>query len=493
VCLSDALGLLFRTQKELSRFSAVEFGNYSLEALRIPMNVDASAFGQASGSEMPSSPGSKVESGDSESVHQPPTELEIDDAEALRVAVRRADSLAGTVAFLLTSSPGRQSWMRGVQALSEGDPRWSDDSSWPERVLAAVLRVIPEVTDADRALLLAAVDVVSTLPVEQGWPTDQVLSDVRRAAMDYAATAGETATKEIALWADRAREVLNARAEPQSLSDDAHVVSRAILLLLLRGDLENIANGIATSVGRQRPGPHVLGIASCLAAFRAGARALPSRYKTGVDDEGSGRLLYYVGELFAGYLQSESPSLFPVGIPRPELTYRRIRTLQGEWVTKVNAREIARIPAAFDTALERLFSMGRDLGFEFEDHGESGLVTRVVSTDGSQRRVYLRVLKGDSASGAVVRFSSPTLRVVGVKSRSRLSKELLLELLERNADPDINCRFAIEQDDGPVVVVLADQLLGTLDEAEFKKHVVHVAQVASSFDLSHAPSASAGG
>ena len=492
VCLSDTLALLFRTQKELSRFSAVEFGNYSLEALRIPMKVDASAFDQASGSESTSTLGSQVENGDSGSVHKPPAELEVADVEVLRVALRRADSLAGAVAYLLTSSPGRHSWMRGVKALSDGGPQWSADSSWPEKTMAAVMRVIPEVSDADRALLLATVDVVSTLPVEQGWPTDQVLSDVRRRAMDYTTTAGESATKEIALWADRAREVLEARAEPHSLSDDAHVVSRAILLLLLRGDLENIVNGIATSVGRQRPGLHVLGVASCLAAFRTGARALPSRCKTGVDGEGSGRLLDYVGELFAGYLQSESSSLFPPGVPRPELSYRRIRTLQGEWVTKVNTREISRIPAVFDTGLERLFSMGRDLGFEFEEHGESGLATRVVSSDGRQRPVYLRVLKGDSAAGAVVRFSSPTLRVTGVKSRSRLPKELLLDLLERNADPEINCRFAIEQDEGPVVVVLVDQLLGTLDEAEFQKHVVHVAQVASSFDLSHAPSTTVG-
>ena len=81
----------------------------------------------------------------------------------------------------------------------------------------------------------------------------------------------------------------------------------------------------------------------------------------------------------------------------------------------------------------------------------------------------------------MVRFSSPALKAVSVGTK-KLSKEFLLDLLTKNANAEMNCRFAIE-DDGKVVV-LVDQLLETLDDAEFRRHVAHVAQVADEFELS---------
>ena len=486
ICLSDVAAFVFRTQKEMSRFSAVEFGNYSLEALRVATEVDEALFGgprdgdEVDSARMRATPEREVNEVGVPADHH-------GDLSQLRDAIRRADALAGVTAYLLSSSPGHRSWMRGVQAVASGKHEW--EATWPERLAAAISRTVGEVKDSDRALLFATVETIWKLPVEEGWPGEQVLSDVQQLAIQLAPSDDEAVRREISLWADRAREVLSAKTEPQSLGDDSHILPRAILLLLLRGDLENIATGVAAATGRQRPGPQVLGIASCLAAFRSGARALPSWCKLGSQGEGSGRLLEYVGELFVAHLQDESPTLFPAEVPRPEVAYRPGKALRGEWVATVSGREVARLPAAFDTVLERLLSMGRDLGYDFEEYGDFGLTTRVPASDGRPRPVHLRVLKGDSSAGPVVRFSSPTLKIVGVKS-SRLSKELLLDLLMRNAAPNINCRFAVEQEDGPVVVVLADQLLGTLDEAEFKKHVEHVAQVASEFDLSRVPSAS---
>jgi hypothetical protein len=96
--------------------------------------------------------------------------------------------------------------------------------------------------------------------------------------------------------------------------------------------------------------------------------------------------------------------------------------------------------------------------------------------------VYLDLLQSERSGGAVVRFSSPTLKLVGTNSRSRLPKEFLLDLLIRNASPEMNCRFAIVDDDS-TIVALVDQLLAKLDEAELKQHVQHVAQVADEFEL----------
>jgi hypothetical protein len=478
VCLSDVAALLFRNEKELVRFSSLEFGNYSIDSARIPVRVDARAFSNPN-AERPADPDSDAVQ---ESRDQSGGPVE-ENAQVLS-AVRRADSLAGFTTYLLSSSPGRHSWMRGVQAVAHGQPKWSDEASWAERLAAVICGGILAPCDVDSALLAATVDVIFNLPVEDGWPAEKVLSEVRRLALTHIGAENTTATRDIELWTERARDVLNAKTEPSSLSDDAHVTQRSVLLLLLRGDVDAIATDRRSSGGRLRPGPNVVGLASALAAYRSGARALPASCKSGPPGEASGRLIRYVGEIFAGLLAGDSKSLFPSGIPRAKVAYRRIATLQGEWVTTVNERELSRIPASFDTGLERLLTMGRHLGFDFVEHGDTGLETDVTQANGKQRPVYVKVLKAEAAS-SIVRFSSPTLELKGVNSRSRLPKEFLLNLLVRNADPDMNCRFAVDDEEG-LVVVLVDQLLGTLDEAEFRQHVQHVADVASKFEMSRA-------
>jgi hypothetical protein len=374
--------------------------------------------------------------------------------------------------------------MQGVERLFASKPKTSDALTWPERVVNAALARSREVANADDALLTATVDVLAKYPVESGWPAEQVLAEVTDGARTRGTSLDERATRELARWSERAADVLASRAEPQSLADNGYVLQRAVLLLLLRGDLDGMSEGTVPSDGALRPGPQVVGIASALAALRTGLRAMPFRYKTASDQQAPGRLLAYLGEAFLGMLQDpEQNSLIPSLMPSPKVSYRPIRTLQGEWIVTVSSKEMTRTVAEFDRGLERLLTMGRHLGFEFEEHGMSGLVTHVPRPDGRRRPVYLDVLQSERSGGAVVRFSSPTLKLVGTNSRSRLPKEFLLDLLVRNSSPEMNCRFAIVDDDS-TIVALVDQLLATLDEAELKQHVQHVAQVADEFELS---------
>lgn len=466
VALSDVDALFFRSDKEKARFTSLEFGNYSLDALNLPCKIADDTFPPSDEAVVPAIADT----------------AEPSVASDLNAALRRTESLAGLVAYLFNASPGRAIWMRGVQALTADGRRVTNSPrTWPERISGSIADRSAPIRDSDDALLVSAIEVLSGLPLEEGWPSHEVLGRIRECATTLVPPADEKVGRDISVWADRALEILDARAEPSSLADDAHVLPRAILLLLLRGELDAILTGIAASTGNQRPGPQVLGVAGALAAYRTGLRALPNRCKSGPDRAASTAMLSYLGELFLALLCQSDLSLFPARFPRPQVTYRRIKALQGEWVVTIDGTECARIAATFDSGLERLLTMGRDLGFEFEEHGDTGLVTKVVKSDGKPRPVYLKVLKGDTVGGAVVRFSSPTLKLVGSNSRSKLSKEVLLKLLIRNADSDMNCRFAIE-DDESLIVVLVDQLLGTLDEAEFRKHVYHVAHVAAEFD-----------
>lgn len=484
VCLSDVSGLCFRTEKELARFESLEFGNYDLATTGVQVGVDATLFDgspepvneSAQGVpsprvDIPATPDAQV---------LPPEPVPTREAADI---VRTADCRSGLLAFLLTGSPGKRVWMQGVQALFATRPKGTAPRSWPEYIAGSALGIPIHAAAVDQALLSAVIDVLRNYPIENGWPAHQVLAEVTDAARIRAASREERVLRDLAIWSERAGSVLASRAEPQSLADDAFVLQRAVLLLLLRGDLVGVDEDDAAQKGPLRPGPQVLGAAGALAAFRTGLRAMPARYKAASDPQASSRLLAYLGEVFVSMLQGGGQSsLVPSSLPSPVINYRSIRTLQGEWITTVESREVARIIANFDGGLERVLTMGRHLGFELEERGSEGLVTHVRQPDGRTQPVYLDLLYSERVGHAVVRFSAPTLKLVGMSSRSRLPKEFLLDLLMRNSDPDMNCRFAIVDEDS-VIVVLVDQLLGTLDEAELKGHIHHVARVAAEFEL----------
>lgn len=485
ICLSDVEGLLFRSEKERDRFEGREFLNYDLTSLGARLGIEPSLFEGTAGHASAPSMTDALKSGGldehaAESDTQSTTTSDVD--YAIRT-VRAADSLTGLLAFLLTGSPGSRAWMHGVQRLFAKKARGSS-TTWPERLASAAIGVPVDAPPAERALLNAIVDVLRRYPVEGGWPSEQVLTEIAVQAKGRLESHEESAVKDLDRWALRANDVLASRAEPQSLADDGFVLQRAALLLLLRGDLVGLASGDTKPAGAQLPGPLVRGTAGALAAMRTGLRGLPARYKMASDMGAPGHWLEYLGEIFVAQLQAAGPSgLVPPSFPTPTLTYRPIRTLQGEWIASIASREVGRTQIEVNRGLERLLARGLHLGFEFQEHGDNGLLASVSCQDGRTRPVYLELIRTDQDSEAMVRFSAPALRVMGVSSRTRLTRDLAFDLLKRNADPRMNCRFAIN-DDATEVLVLVDQLLATLDDAEFMQHIQHVAKTAADFELS---------
>jgi len=484
ICVSDVEALAFRTEKERDRFESLEFSNYDLSSTGICLCVDPSLFEEAvsgptatSGPESPQAQDAPTSPADVDS--QPATSANIDDE--IR-AVRTADCLTGLLAFLLTHSPGRRSWMNGVQYLFTKNAR-RRAGSWPERLASAALGGPVDASPAEKALLTALVAVLRRYPVEGGWPSEQVLADTVEQAKGCLASQDERASGELDRWAARANDVLASKAEPQSLADDGFVLQRATLLLLLRGDLDGLAGGEVTLNGARRPGALVRGTAGALAAMRTGLRAMPARFKAASDMSAPAHWLQYLGEVFLTLLQTPNPiALVPSHLPSPTVTYRPIRTLQGEWVTSTSSHEIARTSIEVDHGLERLLTMGQHLGFDFQEHGDDGLVASVPAEDGRAHPVYLELIQTGHGNGPMVRFSAPALTLLSVGPKPRLTRDLAFNLLKRNADPGMSCRFAIN-DRSTEVLVLVDQLLSTLDDAEFVHHIEHVAKVAADFKL----------
>lgn len=485
ICLSDAEGMVFRTEKERERFESLDFSNYDLTGASISLGVEPSLFEGAVG-DPNATPGAEApqaqEAAGSPADIGSRSETSSGINDAIR-AVRSADCLTGLLAFLLTGSPGRRPWMKGVQRVFTKKAK-GPATSWPERIANAALGRPLDASTAEKALLNGIVDVLRRYPVEGGWPGEQALAEMAAQAKSRLESQDERAGGDLDRWAARANDVLTSKAEPQSLADDGFVLQRAALLLLLRGDLDGLAGGEVKPTGAQHPGPLVRGTAGALAAMRTGLRAMPARYKTASDTSTPAHWLEYLGEVFIALLQTANPpALVPSHLPIPTVTYRPIRTLQGEWIASIASKEVARTSVDVDRGLERLLAMGQHLGFEFQEYGDDGLLASVSSEDGRTRPVYLELIRTDHGSGPMVRFSAPALKVMGVGSRPRLTRDLAFDLLKRNADPHMNCRFAIN-DDATEVLVLVDQLLATLDEAEFRQHIQHVAKVAQDFELS---------
>jgi len=481
VRLADVERIAFRCQGELERCCGLEYSNYDTNVLARLAVVDAGVFdgddaqiSGAAGDATADRCERSREDDDGTPRHAPRLE-------SVRDAIRLADCRAALVAYLCTSSPGKHEWIRGLDAVLSGK-HGHEAMPWPGPVVRAIAGRDPGLPPVETALLTAVVRNLPKLPVEAGWPADAILRDVSEEATRRLRERSVDSSAEVhavELWRSRALDVLSSRAEPQSMSDDAYRLQRSLLLLLLRGDLDSIHCPSPSHVGTHGPGPIVQGIAGLLAAYRTGLRAMPTRYKQSAT--GSTKWLEYLGDVFMGFVgNARDQELVPVGVPAPKAKYRAVKALQGEWVVALSREEIARLPRLVDPALEELLARGRQLGFDFRDHGEEELVASVSRPGGKSLDVYIQILPGRDVGKQMVRFYTKPLDARSPSRAKKISRDVAVRLLQHNAESDMSCRFAI--DGNSHVVVLADQLLATLDHDEFRHHVAHVAEVADKFE-----------
>jgi hypothetical protein len=317
--LGDVERLLFRSQSELERFSGLDFSNYDSSDVGRLAAVEASAFegGDAASQDKASRPAAEA---------APPITDERNELTQSRVpasvrdAVRLADCRTAIAAFLFTSSPGKSAWMRGIEALGSRKHGQSGET-WPGAVISAVIGEIPALPPVERTLLTAAVSRLRRLPLEEGWPAELLLRQVSEDAIERLQREVSDSSRDcdaVAVWRSRAAEVLSSRAEPQSMADDAFLLQRALLFLLLRGDLDSMCERVPGRVTRLGPGPTVQGIAGLLAAYRTGIRAMPTRYKK--SSTGSLTWLEYLGDVFIRFVGSTvNQGIVPPETPLPKV------------------------------------------------------------------------------------------------------------------------------------------------------------------------------
>jgi hypothetical protein len=453
VLLEDVQGLVFRDERERDRVLNATFGDYSLKNLDVDTRVQPEAF-----------------IGPDETVG--PAKAEIDgDPKRLRIA----DAVAGMYFSYFARCGGYQRVV-DIEASDGVGTRL-------RKVIAGLERSGETFATLDELLSVAAGRVLIRYPVRLGWPAREVLDSLKSEGttlLASAAASDERLSGELARWHERAAAVLEEKGPEPQLRDDQHLCARALMLLLLRGGDPDELKG-NPGAGALVIGKEVALLALALAGLRSGLRALPSELKI---DHGRGLTrawLEFGSRQFVNWLAGTS--LLRFGL---QIEYRRVGTLQGEWQFK-DANDVLMSRAAeFDADLVRIHSIGRSLGFEFEETKVGELSTRAGK---SQRIVRLAVI-GDSSEARIVRFCTPLQdppkkRPAKVTARGLgLPGDDLLEMLLTNADPGVNCRIGIDRAWG-VPMVLADQLMATLDVQEFRRHLLHVVEIADRWAEQH--------
>lgn len=272
--------------------------------------------------------------------------------------------------------------------------------------------------------------------------------------------------------------------------DDKSVPLRAVLLLLTRGEVESLMVIPApdTPSPTNRVGPTVRALAVCLAAARTGLRACPSDLKHQMSCPLDGTSLGTYGRRFLEWLGTHKDSGRGSVTSTLRIKRRSIQPLLGEWVLATSKGEFARRPIENDPALVQVESMARQLGYEFDEDDDGRLRTSVTLQSGKLQTVYLDLIRQHPDAPTFVRFWSVArdLSLKNPKGKSRIStarlnkltKNDLLDLLRRNSSTEMNCRFALSEEQGALIVVV-DQLTSSLDEQELRQHIDHVAEVAA--------------
>ncbi len=491
--IEDMQELVFRNEEESSDFREWQFQEFDIESLGIRSKVDPSVF---NGEELATVSSEEYIDGRSDDSEISERDL------SLRDAFRRADMASGLLAVYAREAPAIPYWLERFSKLSSGVTDIEPDAQHiPTYLFRGMIRPgNGRGADLDGRLIESTIDVLVRYPLEAGWPATTILEEIYVAVRDDLESVTQSRwNDELNAWYEHSKAVLEGEKEVREVTDDGSIVRRALLLLLLRGDMDSIEESIDRTRKNQstlRVGTDVGVLAMSLAGCRRGLRVLDSRYKTNFQCDDPVLWMEYLGRYFIDQIDSRLKGVVKkkrrkkkqeATGPVFDVSYRKVATLQGEWVFSIDGKMFLRRPARFDEGLLRLLHLGTDLGYVFDEYEDDKLVTEIRLDSGDSQRVVIELLADVVFDSREVRFwalvrplkflkkSEPTPKSGVFK---KVAKEFLLQLLMRSGDDDMNCSFAVSRKRGGIIVK-ADQPFSTLDELEFKKRLVQVATAAN--------------
>jgi len=467
ILVGDVDAVVFRSEQEKDRFLSWPFEDFDPERIGLRMQVDGSAF-----------------EGAAEEVSKDPSMSSqiAKIAEVAPSALRHGDAIAAVFVTLMHRAPASRPWMDGLSRFLSGTTSTGFEVELaPLVLLAAGSGDIAEDESVEERLWRAAERAVLDYPLSEGWPAAEVLDRIHRDARD--GVGDDEALKQLETWFGRSRAILDAEADVSDLSDkDQVLVRRALLLLMLRGDVDSL---LETPPSRDestlRVGSKIYLLALSLAAARVGLRALPVSLKYYDAGKVSGLWLNELASMIARHLAVALGGAAELPKPSLHLGYESFGPLDGCWVVESGRERLLVRKAEVDPRLLRISAMSKQLGYELREDGE-GRLQISVPLEGGARAVAIELLPSSSIAHDIVRFRCDVGETDATPKRRRPkrathSKKVLQALLEANSQRSMSCRFALDPDAG-AISALVDQPLGTMDEEEFRWHLDNVAHAA---------------
>lgn len=482
--IDDVQAILFRSTEELRRFRSwpfedVDVGMAKVEWASAPELFDADEI------ELP------VER------HEPVERYALD---ALEDRIRRVDMYMGGLAHLVTSIQEDSSAIDVVTRLlnveldshaAEGiPPRLEAAFTAGAALLGDVDSLVRRVDgpNTDTLILTATCQVLVHYATKQGWPSKEILDaihDRARAVVEAHGLDGER--EQLETWYQFSRSAIDDPSK-YPLGDSGSLVRRAVLLLLLRGTLENIVAD-ANKADPHSIGPRVRRIAMDLAALRTGLSALPSKEK-GPKASDPGDMLSWLGRTYVSLVLDDDS--LAEDRRRVVATYVDSADLRGRWRFSVDSRVLFEVPADVPRGLRKVAEDCRYYGYSVKAHDPQTLIVKDGPFEPLACPVEVTLIQGQTRTDDdEVRFMA---KIASLGPRSgdgtqdareaaavkKVTKNYLWSLLTANVADVHHCRIGIEPSTTDLVV-LVDQLLSTMDRDECIAHLKNVSNVATKF------------
>jgi hypothetical protein len=222
-------------------------------------------------------------------------------------------------------------------------------------------------------LLAAIVPLLLQYPVEVGWPAAEILQRLNEETLQWVRGSAE-AERLLARWVEKCRDVLDGRTGLPALTDPRSTLRSAILLLLLRGTVEELDDETGSdleagvSVSRE-----VRQWALMLSAIRTGFRALDRKFKCAAGGSAPRDLRPLVGRILVHELTA--PPRPPFGLLECQL---RSDSQNAIWNVEMAGVEPLSIPVVLDSATALLATRLRALDYQVrvsDDDIEEGSIS----------------------------------------------------------------------------------------------------------------------
>jgi hypothetical protein len=477
--LDDVRQFVFRNEEERERFFSWTFENVPEFSARERCVVDSTKFeGDAEAKAATTEP--------SDAATDPPVVLDSG------AALRRSDALVALLAVVLLHGVALKEWFGALSKLTSVD--WvssPDHKPWLIQLIASLAPTAPVVfEDLDSALLGATVGAMLRHPYELGWPAEQILDEIRAATRSAVSPGGAVrADQDLDAWVKHCRNIIAAKAEPPVLSDEKSIVRRAILLLLMRGGIQELLEVPAPNRGPGLVvGPLVRMLALGLAAIRTGFRAMPREYKVMASADGPQDVRKALVDLFVAdfHLRLSGASwCFPAPI---EIEYRRREMLEAEWIVRFGAAAPIAVPATLNAILKTLGTRAKTLGFEVWNEDGERLRLTPVGDEASLLPVHAAASASNTNEPAVIRLSSevpiykaskPSSRKRKPKSASSMPKEFFLDLLKEQFRGDPRIALGVSEDGEGLYLV--SEIVATISDAELRTRALEMSRRATRY------------